>query len=231
MRLGLIGKSISHSLSPSIYKNLIAPSITYDLLDFNSAQDLPSLSDLAKKYDGLNITSPYKRHYFNEVIITDESVATLGAVNALSFHPEGVFATNTDYIAVDLLMEKYLKRDSQLRVVILGDGVMAQITQLICKKWGVEFSLLNRKRTPDLATFDFRRLDNSTKQLLIINACSRDYILSGKFSGQELFWDYNYNFLPHQNTLPSLVKEYQDGQEMLLCQAQAAVDFWRKKRG
>ena len=230
MKLGLIGKSISHSLSPSMYKKILGPNITYDLLDFNSISELPTLTDLGKKYEGLNITSPFKRHYFKDVIVTDEVVAKLGAINTLYFHEHDVFATNTDYHAVTTLMEKYLLRFSNLSVVLLGDGVMSQLTQLICQNLGIEFSLCSRKTTPDLESLDLTTFDNLNSQLLVINACSREFILKGKFSGKELFLDYNYNFIPHQNTLPYLVKEYQDGQEMLLLQAQAAVDFWKNKR-
>jgi len=224
MKLGLIGKSISHSLSPSIYKNILGPDISYDLLDFNSIIELPSLTDLGKKYQGLNITSPFKRHYFNDVIVTEEVVAKLGAINTLRFHEHEVFATNTDYHAVTILMKNYLQRFPNLSVVLLGDGVMSQLTQLICQNLGVEFS------SPELESLDLTTFANLNRQLLVINACSREFILKGRFGGKELFWDYNYNFIPHQNTLPSLVKEYQDGREMLQLQAQAAVDFWRNKR-
>lgn len=230
MKLGLIGKSISHSLSPSIYKKILGPNISYDLLDFNSVNDLPSLNDLGKKYQGLNITSPFKRHYFKDVIVTDEAVAKLGAINALSFHHHGVFATNTDYIAVTILMKNYLQRFPNLSVILLGDGVMSQMTQLICQKLEIEFSVRTRKNAPDLESLDLTTFAKLNTQLLVINACSREFILKGKFSGKELFWDYNYNLIPHQNTLPYLVKEYQDGREMLLLQAQAAVDFWKNKR-
>ena len=63
-------------------------------------------------------------------------------------------------------------------------------------------------------------------QTVIINACSRDFVFKGKLNASHVFWDYNYQLIPHQNTLPSQVHSYIDGLEMLRRQALAAVKFW-----
>lgn len=231
MRLALIGKSISHSGSPALYQKLLGPQINYDLLDIPSESELPSLEDLSLRYEGINITSPYKRFYFHEVIVVDEVVRSLGAINTISFNGEGIYATNTDVLAVRQILQEYLKTYSHLKVVLLGSGVMAQVTQLVCQELGLGLLSFSRSQQIHLATLDLRPLQMDGEQTLIINSCSREFVFQGECSGQEIFWDYNYDFIPHQTTLPLRVKHYQDGREMLALQAQAARDFWLRNKG
>lgn len=225
MKLGLIGKNISHSRSPAIYKKLISANIEYSLIDANSAEALPSVLELKSRFDGINITSPYKRHYVNDVHISDVEVKQLGAINCLSFTAAGVFATNTDLLAVRSILKRFKANYSSLHLIILGRGVMGQLTEIVASGLGLSFVTLERKNGLT-ANCDLRPYQQSGSQNLIINACSRDLIFTGELAQSSIFWDYNYNFLPHQNTLPFRVKMYIDGQEMLWLQAQAAVEFW-----
>jgi shikimate dehydrogenase len=226
MKLGLIGKNISHSGSPAIYKKLFGSNVKYDLIDIQEVQNLPSLLDLAKSYDGLNITSPYKTHYFSQVIIQDSAVQSLGAINTLAFTPTGIQATNTDLLAVRSILSDYKSKYASLNLIILGSGVMARLTMIVAEELKLPMTQLSRSSYPDLTQLDLCQFEEKQSQNLVINACSRDFIFKGKQSLENIFWDYNYHFLPHQNTLPLFVKEYQDGQEMLYLQAVAAKQCW-----
>src|SRR5688572_8700980 len=106
MKFALIGKDISHSLSPELYKKIIGPHVQYDLLDFQNENELPSLKLLAQKYNGINITTPYKAHYLNEVILEDENLKQLGAINTIAFTKERFIATNTDVSAVQMILKE-----------------------------------------------------------------------------------------------------------------------------
>lgn len=226
MRLGLIGKNISHSGSPSIYKKLIGAHIQYDLIDVAAASKLPSLESLKQQYAGINITSPYKTHYFNQVHTPDPAVRELGAINTLAFTAQGIEATNTDLIAVRFILNRYKSKYPHLNLIILGSGVMAQLTMILARELSLSFQCLSRSQHGNLDTLDLQKYELPTSQNIVINACSRDFVFVGKQSSSNIFWDYNYHFLPHQNTLPFQVKEYQDGQEMLYLQAIAAHQFW-----
>ena len=226
MKLGLIGKNISHSGSPAIYKKLIGPNIQYDLIDIAEAKVLPSLDWLKQNYAGINITSPYKTHYFDQVHIQDPAVKQLGAINTLAFTGNGVEATNTDLIAVRSILQNFQAKFPQLNLIVLGSGVMAQLTMILAHELKLSVQQLSRSKQANLAKLDLQNFEDSSSQNIVINACSRDFIFSGKQSSTNIFWDYNYHFLPHQNTLPLTVKEYQDGQEMLYLQAVAAKNFW-----
>jgi hypothetical protein len=125
------------------------------------------------------------------------------------------------------ILKNYRAKYGELQILLLGDGVMATVTKLVAKDLKIPLLQFSRKLHGDLSALDLTEYQDKT-QPLIINSCSRDFVFNGKVSGREIFWDYNYSFLPHQNTLPSRVLVYQDGQEMLELQAKAAIYFWRE---
>ena len=230
MKLALIGYPIDHSLSPALYKEFLKDKLeSYDLLSYQNPRDLPHVRELAKKYDGINITTPYKKHFLNQVEIPSELVRELGAINTISFTESGVLATNTDALAVEDILKNYLAQFSRLHLLILGKGVMPRITQLTCERLGLSYEILSRSQAlPDLTRLDLTNYRKADAQNIVINACSRSFVFAGTIHPDEIFWDYNYSFGPHSSTLPSQVKSYVDGQELLRLQALAAIAFWAK---
>jgi len=219
MRLGLIGKNISHSQSPRIYKELLGPDIIYDLIDVPDLESLPSIHELAKVYDGLNITAPYKKSYLKEVLIED-SVQDLHAINTISFGDK-IKGTNTDYFGVKTILERYQGFD----IILLGNGSMAHVTLKVMKE--LKLTILDHfYRLKDGEIFQLDLSGFTQEKLLIINSCSRSFSFVGKLPPQAIFLDYNYNFTPHQGLKSQLI--YQDGLELLQLQAEAAVNFWKR---
>jgi len=228
LKLGLLGYPIAHSLSPKLYRDLLGHRLTsYDLFPFSEKREVPPLSYFKERLDGLNITSPYKNHFIDQVTIPSPLVKKIGAVNTLAFAGEEVFATNTDLVAVEEILKRYKKQYSDLELIILGDGVMGQMTALVAENLLLPFRQFSRKKNPDIEHMDFSFLSKGSSQILIINACSRAFKFQGRFSGKELFWDYNYNFPSHQHIITQ-VKSYNDGQELLELQARAAIKFWNE---
>lgn len=227
MKLGLLGYPISHSLSPKLYEKFLGTELSsYELFSFEKPSDIPALSFFAGKLDGLNITSPYKTHFMNEIIVESDLVKSIGAVNTLAFTDNGVFGTNTDLLAVVEILKNYLNEYGDIEIALLGDGVMANLTKIVAKDLKIPVRQYSRK-THDLTNLDLSKINQDIQQV-VINSCSRDFVFQGKLKGEEIFWDYNYSFLPHQNTLPSMVMSYCDGREMLELQAQAAIKFWKE---
>jgi shikimate dehydrogenase len=225
MRLGLLGYPISHSLSPKLYAKLLEKKLTsYELFSYESEVEIPDLTFFAERLDGLNITAPYKTHFMAEITVSS-LVKEIGAVNTLAFTPEGVFGTNTDLLAVRTILQEMNSR-SPLHIVLLGGGVMARLTKIVAKELSLSLVQHSRDRAGDITHLDLSNSGQEGKTTLIINACSRDFVFNGKVRGDEIFWDYNYSFIPHQSTLPSMVKTYIDGQEMLELQAFKAIEFW-----
>jgi shikimate 5-dehydrogenase len=151
-------------------------------------------------------------------------VNEIKAINTISFRKSGIYGTNTDVTAIEQILLKMKKQYRDLHLIILGDGVMAKVTILIAKTLQIPFVQYARKKGDDLAHLNLSAQPAS--QTVVINCCSRDFVFQGKLHSDLIFWDYNYSYIPHQSTLPSQVKSYIDGQEMLRLQAIAAIEFW-----
>lgn len=226
MKLGLLGYPVNHSLSPSIYKRLLGEKLTsYELFSFDHVNKVPPL-EYFKMLDGLNITSPYKKVFINQIKVTSKLVHDLGIVNTLAFKDNEVHATNTDLLAVVEILKNYKKNFSDLRIKLLGSGSMAKVTKLVAADLDIPLEQFSRSTNGPLEHLDLRHSEKSGIQTLIINSCSRDFVFQGQITGNEIFWDYNYSFAPHENTLPGIFNSYVDGREMLELQAKEAVKFW-----
>src|SRR5690606_26020523 len=114
-KLALIGKKITHSRSPILYRKILGLETSYDLIDVEVNQ-LPLLSALSLKYDGLNITSPYKENYIDQVKIEDDLVLALGAINTIDLRKTNYLATNTDLLAVRVILKNYVSRFRKLHL-------------------------------------------------------------------------------------------------------------------
>jgi shikimate 5-dehydrogenase len=225
MKLALLGHPIAHSLSPSLYREILGTKLeSYELLDIEDPSLIPDIFELQSKYDGLSITSPHKKHFFQNVIINSPIVRELKAINTISFRKSGIYGTNTDVLAVEKILLGFKEQLPNLELIILGDGVMARLTKMVAISQNILFKQYSRNKGDDLTHLNLSSPPASPT--IVINSCSRNFIFSGSLHPSLIFWDYNYSFKPHQNTLPSQVKAYIDGEEMLRLQALAAIDFW-----
>ena len=225
-KLALVGKDVSHSRSPEMYKKLISINIQYDLLDYQNALEIPSASELFKIYDGINVTSPYKKHFLNQVKLTPIA-KKVGAINCLKKHEGKFFGENTDYNAIVEILKKMQKKYGDIDVIILGDGVMSNVTKLALINLKIKFNVFSRRLTKSFNQLNLIEYYQSSNMLpVIINTCSREYVFNGSIPKNALFWDYNYNFLQHSTFIPDKVYKYVDGLEMLKLQAFYAVAFW-----
>lgn len=226
MKFGLLGKDIQHSKSPAIYEKILGNALDYDLIDIKNRSQLPTIEELKKIYRGINITSPYKTHYLNDVFFETPDEYK-DAINVMRFHEDKVFATNTDATAIELEIDGLKRSFKHLYFLILGDGSMSKLTSSILKRRGFHFEVFSRKMTPGFSNLNLSSYADRDVQIVVINTCSRDYVFNGVLHSSYIFWDYNYSFIPHQSTLPKLVKHYHDGQRMLELQAIAAAKFWK----
>jgi shikimate dehydrogenase len=228
-KLALIGKNIQHSRSPDIYKKLVGPLIQYDLLDYQFTNEIPTAESLFKDYIGISITSPYKKHFLSQVHLS-KMAQKLGAINCLVKRGEEILGENTDYLAIVEILSRYKNNYGNLAVIILGDGVMSEVTQIALSELNIDHKVYSRKSHPDLVGLNLQEcFDRDFKfsgKPIIINTCAREFIYRGICPQNALFWDYNYEFAPHQEEIPKRVESYVDGMEMLTIQAQLALVFW-----
>lgn len=219
IKLALLGKNISHSLSPKLYNDIYGEkNVEYRLLDFNENNQIPPIDKLMIDLDGLNITSPYKEHFVKNVIIKDDFIRSLAAINCIANVGEEFFATNTDYTAMLRLLPDMT---NQKKVVILGDGVMSRVSQAACLKLGLSFKVYSRRLTPE----KFSNMELVDENVLVINCCSREYVFNGKITAGLVFWDLNYLHQAHSELFINH-GNYIDGLNLLTEQARDAAAFW-----
>lgn len=221
--LALVGKDISHSKSPQIYRELIGQEINYKIFDCPSEKDIPSLDKIFENYQGLSVTSPYKKFFLNQVSVLP-GFENLGAINAIRKSGKIFEAINTDYLAIGKIIQGFKVK----KVILLGDGVMSSITQKILDKEGLEYKLFSRKQNGPIEGFNLRKVFSSgNERVLVINSCSREFIFRGILPINSIFWDFNYNLTAHQQGIPTESVIYVDGIDLLKLQAKFALEFFR----
>jgi shikimate 5-dehydrogenase len=212
-RLGLLGKKISHSKSPAIYQQILKVPHSYQLIDVDETS-IPSVDELLL-FDGLNITSPYKKTFINVVKIKDGSPS----INCLKKTEHGFEGINTDRLALKTILLNYQNHP----IIILGGGVMAEITEVVLKELRIPYQHFQRKFHGDLTFTNFSMLP---KKAVFLNTCSRDFLFQGQLPPESIFYDYNYAADAQKKIILDKGGLYRDGEELLLSQADHAVKFW-----
>jgi shikimate dehydrogenase len=221
--LALIGKDISHSKSPQIYRELTGQEINYKIFDCPSEKEIPTLEHIFENYQGLSVTSPYKKFFLNQVTVLP-GFENLGAINAIRKSGLKFEAINTDYLAIAKILQEFKIK----KVILLGDGVMSSITQKILAKDGFEYKVFSRKKNGSIDHLNLSKVFLSgNERILIINSCSRDFTFRGILPKNSIFWDFNYDLVAHQKKIPSESVMYVDGISLLRLQAEFALEFFR----
>ncbi|MBI2521574.1 MAG: hypothetical protein HYV97_14255 [Bdellovibrio sp.] len=226
LALGLAGRNISHSKSQIVYEKLLGRKINYYLFDYQTDTEIPNLPDIFKVVSGLSITSPYKRHFLPQIsAILD--VPIKDSINCIKYESGKFYGTNTDYLAIREIIPRLIKEYNPAKVIVLGSGPMAYITkEILSTITKIPFALISRKTSNTFYSYDYSQDATINFQILIINACSRDFIFNNPINEHCIFWDFNYAHIHHQAKLAKNVGKYIDGSEMLELQASFAVKFW-----
>lgn len=226
-KLALIGENISHSLSQSIYESLLNKSIDYTLIDCSHPDEIPSLQELFASYEGVSITAPYKKHFIDKVIITQE-VRGLGAINCLSIRNGKYYGTNTDYLAIkDFFKQLKNTYGSKIEVIVLGDGSMSRVTESLLITMDIKYNIYSRSNGDDIQNLNIvDSFKNRSDYNIVINSCGRAFVFEGMIDRKTTFWDYNYSFEAHSDL--SKRCNYIDGIGLLESQARFALEFWKK---
>lgn len=224
IKLGLVGKDISHSKSKETYEKILNKEIAYTLFDYLEVPDLPQLDELFEKVDGVSITAPYKTRYSKSVEIVGD-ISALGIINCIRKRGDLYEGINTDYIAVLDYLKGFSAREFDF--VLLGNGSMAQVTSFALETLGYEYKNFYRSKDENFSNLDFCEIrKNSLKKLFVINSCSRSYEYSGPIEKGIFFWDLNYLHKKHTSRLSNSSIRYVDGLGLLRSQATFALDFW-----
>ena len=141
-RFGLIGHPIAHSLSPALFKAGYDGRYTYDLIEeevFDTAY-----ARFLDRYDGINVTAPFKEHAFAKADIVAEECRAIGAANILIKTPEGIKAHNSDYLGVRMWIQENIGSDSSKTVLIVGAGGAGKAAAAAAASLGLKTTIINR---------------------------------------------------------------------------------------
>lgn len=219
----LVGKNITKSRSPRVYKNLLqGKPIEAKLLDIDDVSKVKIVETL-KKYQHVCITAPFKKTVF-DMCKTDTLTQSLMAVNAIQLVKNELIGTNTDYLACkDLLMEYSSDRISNY--LVIGDGAMSKVITEILNELNCKYDVFSRK-LKNLDNIGQRINESNKHELMVINTCSKDYVYPITTDGEYIFWDLNYDVIEHQQLFFGKEVKYIDGLELLFEQARHALSFW-----
>lgn len=146
--LGLIGKPVSHTMSPVIH-NELARIYNHNLVyvPFLVETDLEGAvrGAAALHLGGLNITVPYKTEVLKYVVEVDEFAKRIGAVNTLVPVEGGFKAYNTDIPGLYRAMLRDGVSMAGEEVIVLGAGGAGRsVAMLALDKGARHVYLLNR---------------------------------------------------------------------------------------
>jgi shikimate dehydrogenase len=254
-KYGIIGKPLSHSLSPLLHNTWFKKyniKATYSLIKIEVDQIGEVINKIKKKeLQGINVTIPYKQTVipFLDLLIKDAKETS--SVNTIYLNSENkIVGENTDVYGFDCSFIKKLNDIDLLKknILILGaGGVAPSIISALVKKNIKKIFISNRtiekaenikKKFPFIQIVLWKNIDYKSQDMdVIINATSLgmkngsnfNQIIK-KFKTELVYYDVVYN--PLETTMLKNFKDQKvktfNGLEMFLYQGQKSFHLWNK---
>ena len=150
MKFGLLGRVLGHSLSPQIHQALfraLGTEDTYELLEREPEEVASFVQENPEGFRGSNVTIPYKETVLPYLAAIAPEAAKIGAVNTLSFTPQGVKGYNTDYLGFDRMLQAAGISLEGAAVTVLGNGGAAKaVLQVLADRRAASIRILVRDR-------------------------------------------------------------------------------------
>lgn len=174
---GLLGETLSHSLSPEIHGylfrhlNIEAAYVLFPVAADKLAEAVNGLRLLGA--GGVNVTIPYK---MSIVPLLDElsgEARMLGAVNTVLFRNGRAIGYNTDYAGFGLMLQRHGIAATGKTAVVLGAGGAARTAACWLRDHGAaDVKLVSRRPagTGPFETLSYDRLGDLTPTDLLVNA-------------------------------------------------------------
>ncbi|MCQ2436230.1 MAG: type II 3-dehydroquinate dehydratase [Clostridia bacterium] len=165
MKYGLIGESLSHSLSKDVHARI--SDYSYDICEI-APEELKGFCE-ARDFEGINVTIPYKEKIIPLLDEVDDHARRIGSVNTVINRGGRLYGYNTDFGGLcGLILHSGIEIKDK-RVLILGKGGTAKTAQAVCESLGAaEIRIAARKSGAD--TIEPDDYDAYTDSNVIINA-------------------------------------------------------------
>lgn len=237
----LLGKKLSHSMSPFIHKELFKLSKKEGVYELLELEDLENFNQVIKDYNSFNVTIPYKESIYKMCDRIDESAIPYKAVNCVDKNRKG-YNTDVDGFrkSVESIISSY-----DIKVLLLGFGGVGKMIakQFNSEKLTIAIRNITDEKLKDIQSFlgDSVSIVDIEKDIvgkfdLIVNATPIGMYPNVDFSpipmsvvkNAKAVYDTIYN--PYQTKLLSYAKEciipYKCGLDMLVYQAVVSHEYW-----
>ncbi|RTQ53330.1 shikimate dehydrogenase [Hymenobacter gummosus] len=242
---GLIGRTLTHSFSPTYFQrkfeHLGLDDCTYEAFELADIRELEGLLAARPELRGLNVTIPYKEQIIPYLDDLAPSAGRVGAVNTVQFGPDGrLIGHNTDYVGFrDSLRRFYPLRGAAAGALILGTGGSAKAVEVALRELDIRYWLVSRDPLSRGLTYADLSPELLAEHTLIINTTPL-----GTYPQVEACAPIPYELLTPAHYLFDLVynpreteflrrgraqgAHTQNGFEMLCLQAEAAWTIWNQ---
>ena len=161
LRCGLLGETLGHSYSPMIHHEL--GEYDYRLFEV-SKEDLDAFL-CSDRWDGLNVTIPYKKAVVPYCVELSEAAAKLQSVNTLVRRPDGtLYGDNTDLFGFLYMVRRSSIDPAGKKALVLGSGGASVTVKAALEQLGADVTVISRSG-PD----DYGHLDRHADAQIIAN--------------------------------------------------------------
>lgn len=186
-KAALLGKELSHSLSPMLHRELFKilgakfvlknSEVVYDLIESAEECDFAAWIKTAPTngYIGANVTYPYKSNAFNH---SDRHIGVssfIDSANVIRFSDDEVYCASTDGAGLlNSILREYPTFDMErYHLVLIGAGNAARaVAYSLCTKWMPKsLTVVNRNiaKAEDLAEFCITQSPGPSVRVMSIN--------------------------------------------------------------
>ena len=158
---GLLGERLGHSFSPRIHREL--GTYAYALYEKSPGE----LEGFLKsgRFDGLNVTIPYKQAVMPYCAELSAQAAAIGSVNTLIRRKDGtLWGGNTDYDGFYALLRRSGLAVCGKKALVLGSGGASRTVQAVLREEGAETVVISRSGPEN-----YRNIHRHRDAQLIVN--------------------------------------------------------------
>lgn len=240
-KLGLIGKSLSHSFSKSNFntkfQNESIRNFSYELIEIEEEELENVFNHLKKEFLGINVTIPYKEKVIALLDEMDIHAEKIGAVNCILFKNGRSKGYNTDYLGFAKSIEKESFDKSKKALIIGSGGASKAISYALKTYFNLELEVVSRDPSKGLLIDDltmklmndYSLIVNTTPLGMYPNledfpSLPYQFISSNHFCVDLIYNPLETNFLKKCKEQGALIL---NGQKMLENQAELSFEIWK----
>ena len=238
MKFAVLGSNTSTSLSPKLH------SIVYDILELNHSYSFIESSDIDQdmllKYNGLNITNPFKKSIINYVDNVDPLAEKIGSVNCIKYSNSKIYGFNTDYYGFNQFIKSNNIELFNKDILVVGAGGASLSICSYLNDINKKFKILNRTYTNTQHFINKLNISNNSiydgklkHYDIIINCLPNNVNFLKMLERNEI--DYHrsssiidINYLTNINYINDN-QNYYNGIDMLIHQAIKSIEIWIEK--